>query len=144
MDTLNASRLTRWARVAALATFPVALCGCGAAGPVGADATPNAAPRDPAWVTHRTELPPPDADRLNYDDRTRTLALYELTGNDRWMVQMPGEDGRPAVPQQRLPADTDLSQVMVYYARPGMKPSAPVSVQEIRACGQAHSSLAFR
>ncbi len=112
--------------------------------PGGADAAPHAAPRDPAWVTHRAELPPPDADRINFDDHTRTLALYDLPGNDRWMVQLPGGEARPAGPQQRVPIDADLAQVMVYYARPGMKPSAPVSVQQIRDCGHAHSSLAFR
>ncbi|MBP3959407.1 hypothetical protein J8F10_29540 [Gemmata sp. G18] len=144
----DSSYRTAWgrrARAAVLVVFPVALLGCGSATPPGADSAPTPAggPNDPAWVTNRPKLPPPDADRINYDEHTCTLTLYDLPGNDRWMVQMPGEgSGRPVTPQHRLPADTELSQVMVYYARPGVKPSAPVSVKQIRDSGNAHSSLA--
>lgn len=135
----------RCARVVVLVAFPAALFGCGSATPPGADAPSSSAvgTNDPAWVTNRPKLPPPDADRINFDDHTRTLTLYDLAGNDRWMVQMPGEgSGRPVTPKHRIPADAELAQVMVYYARPGVKPSAPVSVKQIRDSGNAHNSLA--
>lgn len=139
----NRAAWGRRARIAMLATFPVALFGCGASVPPSGPSAPHAAtPDDPAWVTHRPKLPPPDPDRINFDDRTRTLALYDLPGNDRWMVQLPGDAARPATSQQRIPVDADLARVLVYYARPGMKPSAAVSVQQIRDCGPAHNSLA--
>lgn len=137
----------RRARLAALLAFPVALFGCGSATPPGAEPSPHAitGTNDPAWVTSRAQLPPPDADRINFDEHTRTLTLYDLPGNDRWMVQLPGETvGRPASAQHRVPRDTDLSEVMVYYARPGVKPSTAVSVKRIRDSGHAHSSLAAR
>ncbi len=135
----------RRARLAVLVAFPVALLGCGSVVPPGADSSPHSTngANDPAWVTGRAQLPPPEADRINYDEHTRTLTLYDLPGNDRWMVQLPGEEsGRPATPQHRIPADTELSKVKVYYARPGVKPSTPVSVKQIRDSGHAHSSLA--
>ncbi|VTR91785.1 unnamed protein product [Gemmata massiliana] len=144
-NTICRAAWGRRARAFVLVSFPFALFGCGSATPPGADAVPTSAsgPNDPAWVTNRPKLPPPDADRINYDEQTRTLTLYDLPGNDRWMVRMPGEmSGRAITPQHRLPADTELSQVMVYYARPGVKPSAPVSVKQIRDSGNAHSSLA--
>jgi hypothetical protein len=96
---------------------------------------------DPAWVTCRPSLPPPDLDRINYDERTRTVTLYDLPGNDRWLVRLPGEEqGRQTGPRLRVP-NTDLSEVYVYYVRPGMRPSIPVSVKQIRDSGGAHVSL---
>jgi hypothetical protein len=93
---------------------------------------------------NRPALPPPDTDRINYDERTRTLTLYDLHGNDRWEVRLPGETvGRLVPPQHRIP-DVDLSEVMVYYVRPGVKPSAPVSVKQIQESGNMHVSLAPR
>lgn len=134
------------ARFAALLALPIALAGCGVeTAPIGGAAPSSGlGTDDPAWVTNRTMMPAPDLDRLNYDERTRTLTLYGLSGNDRWMVRMPGaEVGRPAVAQQRIPTDAELSRVVVYYVRPGMKPSAPVSVKQIRDLGRAHNSLAL-
>jgi hypothetical protein len=145
LPTIRPCELARRARAAALVLLPVSLLGCGSVEPPAAEQSPHATngANDPAWVTGRAQLPPPDADRINYDERTRTLTLYDLPANDRWMVQMPGDDSpRPAAPQQRVPADAELSEVKVYYARPGVKPSRPVSVKMIRDCGQAHSSLA--
>jgi hypothetical protein len=132
----------------AACALPVAVFGCGTATPPSADPPPHAAvgSSDPAWVTHRPNLPPPDTDRINYDIATRTLALYDLPGNDRWLVQLPGEGiGRPVSPVYRLPADVELTEVRVYYSRPGVKPSASVTVQQILDSGNAHSShLALR
>jgi hypothetical protein len=121
------------------------LFGCGAATPPGPSASPHAVgSADPAWVVGRPNLPPPDTDRINYDARTRTLTFYDLPGNDRWVVQLPGEPvGRPVAPRHRLP-DVDLEGVMVYYTRPGMQPSVAVSVQQIRDSGGDHVSSATK
>jgi len=150
---MNALRMTRpnarWAHGAwvtvATVLLPVGFLGCGTATPPGAEPSPHAVgSNDPAWITNRPELPPPDADRINYDARTRTLTLYNLPGNDRWLVQLPGESvGRPVPPQHRLP-DVDTAEVLVYYTRPGLKPSAAISVKQIQDSGAPHVSLAGR
>jgi hypothetical protein len=134
-----------WMRVAGGLLLSVGFCGCGTPTPPDAEPSPHAVgANDPAWITHRPELPAPDTDRINYDIRTRTLTLYELPTNDRWLVQLPGEtEGRPVPPQHRLP-DVDVSETYVYYMRPGRKPSAPVTVKQILDSGNAHVSFADR
>ena len=129
----------------ALAMLTVGLCSCGTPTPQAVEPSPHAVgSNDPAWIANRPELPPPDADRINYDARTRTLTLYELPHNQRWLVQLPGESvGRPVPPQHRLP-DVDMAEVYVYYTRPGVKSSAPVSVKQIQQTGNPHVSLAER
>ncbi len=95
-------------------------------------------------MTTRPNLPPPDTDRINYDGPSRTLTLYELNGNDRWIIRLPGEAvGREIAPRYRIP-EVDLTQVMVYYTRPGMHPSVAVSVQQIQDSGGDHISQASR
>lgn len=142
---MTASLSARRVRLGALLALPLALTGCGApltptAGP---DPSSGVGTHDPSWITLRSQLPAPDADRIGYDDQSRTLTLYDLPGNDRWMIQMPGEEvGRPTPVQQRIPAGMPLAHVNVYYLRPGMKPSAQISVQQIRDTGRAHNSLA--
>lgn len=136
------SNRRRWARAVAL-LLPVALAGCGTAAPPGPEPSPHAVgSNDPAWITNRPALPPPDADRINFDERTRTLTLYDLPGNDRWLVRLPGQEaGRPVSSRHRIP-DVDPAEVLVYYTRPGLKPSVPVSLKQIQECGGAHVSLA--
>ena len=131
-----------WVRAVAL-LLPVGLFGCGSATPPGTDPSPHAiGTNDPAWIVSRPALPPPDTDRINYDESTRTLTLYDLPGNDRWVVRLPGETvGRPVSPQYRIP-DADLTEVMVYYTRPGLRPSIPVSVKQIQDSGSTHVSIA--
>jgi cholesterol transport system auxiliary component len=121
--------------------FPFGLFGCGGATPPGPQPSAHAVgANDPAWIVNRTNLPPPDTDRINYDARTRTLTLYELSGNDRWIVRLPGEPvGRQVAPQHRIP-EVDLTEVMVYYTRPGMHPSVAVSVKQIQDSGGDHIS----
>jgi cholesterol transport system auxiliary component len=120
----------------------VGVFGCGAATPPGPEPSPHAVgANDPAWITNRQSLPPPDTDRINYDERTRTLTLYDLPGNDRWIVQLPGEVAQLATPRHHIP-DVDLSEVMVYYTRPGSKSSTPVTVKQILDCGTTPVSLA--
>jgi hypothetical protein len=123
--------------------LPVGFCGCGTPTPPGPPPDPHAlGTYDPAWMVGRHELPPPDAERINYDARTRTLTLYDLPRNDRWEILLPGEGaGRPVPPQHRLP-DVDMSEVYVYYTRPGVKSSASVTVKQILECGNSHVSLA--
>ena len=131
-----------WARLSAL-SLSVGLFGCGSATPPGPALSPYAiGANDPAWITFRPALPPPDADRINYDERTRTLTFYDLPGNDRWLVRLPGEEvGCQVGWRYRLP-DIDPADVLVYYVRPGAKPSSTVSVKQIQECGGAHISLA--
>lgn len=131
-----------WARLLVL-LLAVGLCGCGTATPPGPDPSPHAVgANDPAWIGNRPALPPPDTDRINYNERTRTLTLYDLPGNDRWVVRLPGEPaGRQIGSQYRIP-DVDPAEVLVCYTRPGLRPSVAVSVRQIQECGGAHVSLA--
>lgn len=137
-DHLPFSRM--WAGVALL--LPFGLLGCGSATPPGPEPSPHAVgTHDPAWMVNRPMLPAPDLDRINYDERTRTLTLYDLPGNDRWIVCLPGENtGRHVTSQHRIP-DADPSEVLVYYVRPGYKPSASVTVKQIQESGNTHISL---
>ncbi|MDY3559196.1 hypothetical protein R5W23_006414 [Gemmata sp. JC673] len=146
-STLPPPRVVRTspARFAAVLALPLALTGCGAPTvPTGGQPpSSGVGTQDPPWVALRSQLPAPDADRITYDEQTGVLKLYDLPGNDRWMIQMPGEEaGRPSPAQQRIPAGTPLAHVCVYYVRPGMKPSAQISVKQIRETGLAHNSLA--
>lgn len=132
-----------WAGVLALWVF-----GCGTPSPpAGETPAPNAttAPgtNDPNWLTSREKLPAPDLDRLDYDAGQRTLSLYPLPGQDRWMVQLPDElHGTPVGPLFRLPEGVDRRRTLVFYARPGVKVSAPVTVAAIEAGRRPHTSLA--
>ncbi|MCI0703438.1 MAG: hypothetical protein L0241_20355 [Planctomycetia bacterium] len=117
------------------------LLGCGTVLPPGSDDPHRAVgSADPPWVTHRPHLPPPEIDRMNYDHTTRTLTLYNLPGNDRWMVHLPDGTKQPTGAQLRLSADVELDKVLVFYARPGVRPSTSVSVKQIQECGNAHNS----
>ena len=134
--TRPGERSPRCVRVAVL-VFPFGLFGCGSATPPGPSPSPQAVgSNDPAWIVNRPNLPAPDADRINYDGAPRTLTFYELSGNERWLVRLPGEAvGRLVPPQHRIIPDVDLKEVMVYYARPGMQPSVEVSVKQIQDSG---------
>jgi hypothetical protein len=136
--------LRRWS-LAAAALAAVGFAGCGTPTPPGPEPSPHAVgSNDPAWITSRPELPPPETDEINYDARTRTLTLYDLPRNGRWEVQLPGESaGRPVPPQHRLP-DVDMSEVYVYYTQSGQKSSGSVSVKQIQESGNPHVSLAER
>lgn len=123
--------------------FVVALgvFGCGTATP---PPDPQSAEVLPAPVVGE-DLPPPHADRIEYDAPNRTLNLYDLPGNDRWMVRLPGErHGQAVGPRHRLPEGADTTRTLVYYARPGSRASVAVSVAEIEAGRAGHTSLAFR
>jgi cholesterol transport system auxiliary component len=127
-----------------------ALYGCGSATPPVDDAVTNAlaAPmpgtNDPSWLTSRDKLPPPDTDRIEYNAEKRTLTLYDLPGRDRWIVQLPNEhSGHLVGSQHMLPEGVDTSRTLVYYARAGVKVSAPVTVAQIEAGRMSHTSLAI-
>ncbi|MDW8199495.1 MAG: hypothetical protein RMJ56_18030 [Gemmataceae bacterium] len=128
--------------MAVASVLSVGLMGCGTPPPPGPEPSPHAVGLyDPAWMPHRHELPPPQLDRLNFDERTRTLSLYPLPGNGRWMVQMPGErEGRLVLPQHRLP-EADPAEVLVYYVQPGRRPSVPVTIKQIQESGSVHVSF---
>jgi cholesterol transport system auxiliary component len=130
-----------WVFLAAFGVF-----GCGRAMPPSNDVAPLATSspgaNDPSWLTSRDRLPAPDTDRIEYDAQKRTLTLYDLPGHDRWMVQLPDEaNGRPIGPQHRLPDGVDTTRTLVYYARPGVKVSAAVTIARIEAGRGPHSSL---
>lgn len=135
-------RKTRLSTRAGLTAVLVGLLGCGTPVPPGPPPSPHAlGANDPAWIAHRGALPTPEVDRINYDSRTRTLSLYDLPGNDRWEVQLPGEKvGTPVAARHKIP-DVDLAQVRVYYTRPGARPSLALSVKQIRDNGGVHVSL---
>ena len=99
---------------------------------------------DPAWLTSREQLPGPDPDRIEYDVERRTLNFYELSGQDRWLVQLPDEAaGKPVGPQHKLPEGVDLRRTLVSYARPGVKVSGAVTVAAIEAGRTTQTSLAL-
>jgi hypothetical protein len=93
-------------------------------------------------LTSREKLPPPDPDRIDYDSKNRILKLYDLQGQDRWMVQLPNEQfGRQVSPDHQLPEGVDTKHTLVYYVRPGVKVSTPVTVAEIS--GRTDTSMAL-
>jgi hypothetical protein len=140
MTELRIPRTAARALRAGATALCVGLLGCGTPAPPG-PAPQTVGSADPAWITIRPALPTPNLDRLSYDTRTRTLTLYDLTGNDRWEVQLPGEQvGRPVAGQHRLP-DVDPAQVYVYYTRPGTRPSVSVTVKQILDSGGVHVSM---
>lgn len=129
----------------AASVIVLGLFGCGMPSPPtssdSSQSIANPGNNDPAWLTSREKLPAPHLDRLDYDAEKRTLALYDLTGRDQWMVQLPNEAvGHPIGPMHRLPEGVDTSRTLIYYARPGVKVSAPVSVAAIEAGRRDHSS----
>jgi hypothetical protein len=132
-----------WVFLAAFGMF-----GCGTAAPPASDvaaATSSPGANDPSWLTSREKLPAPDTDRIEYDAQKRTLIFYDLPGRDRWMVQLPDEPrGQLVGPHHRLPEGVDTNRVLVYYARPGVKVSAAVTVAQIEAGRGPHSSVAIR
>ncbi len=137
--------LARWTGTVALLT--VVATGCSTHTPP--PAIPAPAPgvpgyNDPDWLTSREKLPAPPLDRLDYDPEKRTLILYELPGRDHWMVQLPDETvGRRVGSVHRLPEGVDLARTLVFYARSGVKVSAPVTVAAIEAGRRPHASLTF-
>jgi hypothetical protein len=147
LRTTQASRVrsfhrTGWAAVALLA---LCMVGCGGGSAPDFERLPGSPPpalgaNDPNWLTSRTELPPPDTDRIDYDSQQRVLTFYELPGRDHWMVQLPAELGRPVGPRHRLPEGIDPADIRVYYCRPGAKVSASVTVAQIQAVRAHHTS----
>jgi hypothetical protein len=130
--------------------FALGFCGCSRSPtpPVESASTQVAAPihgaNDPSWLTSREKLPPPEAERIEYDSKKRTLTLYDLPIPDSWMVQLPEEtSGRLVAGRFQLPEGVDLKQTFVYYARAGSKVSLQVSVAQIRAGRASHPSLAI-
>jgi len=129
--------------LAALGVF-----GCGTGTPPAGDPVPAASSspgaNDPDWLTSRETLPAPDVDRIEYDAEKRTLMLPELPSRDRWMVQLPNEPkGRTVGYRHRLPAGVDTARTLVFYARSGVKVSAPVTVAAIEAGRRPHASFAL-
>ena len=128
------------ASLAGLAVF-----GCGSPSPLPDDSAPpaTAAPgaNDPAWLTSRGTLPAATPTASNTTRRSRHSSSTHCRETDYWMVQLPGEQcGRRVGPIHRLPEGVDTTSTLVYYARPGMKVSAVVTVAQIEAGRVPHSS----
>lgn len=90
-------------------------------------------------VTNRevpaTELraPKPDATRLEFDEKTQVLKLYELPEHGAyWMVSLPNEPrGVPVQGDYFVGGKTDKKAVSVFYTMPKGGLSSAVSLQEI-------------
>lgn len=152
LRTTGAERPTRAPalRVGAAGVLLLGVFGCGSPSPPSApsDQQPTAAvpfgANDPAWLTTRERFPAPDLERLDYDPEQRTLALYDLPGRDHWMLRLPDEPhGRLIGPTHKLPEGTDTTRTLVFYVRPGVKASMPVTVANIEDGRRPHTSLAL-
>lgn len=86
------------------------------------------------------DLPPPAADRIGYDDRTRTLRLPDPPPATRWVVLADGTP-TPAGAEFRLADGLDPKETFVYYRRPGGQLSGKVSLTQILAARDTHTSL---
>ena len=145
LRTTRPVRLKRPSLAVLAVVIAFALSGCGTAAPPADESAPPATPSpgtgDPLWLTSRGSLPAPDTERIEYDAQERILKFHNLPAGDRWMVQLPDEENARFVgPYHRLPAGVDTSRTLVYYARPGAKVSAPVTVAQIEAGRLPHSS----
>lgn len=95
----------------------------------------------PVDVPARAWMPAPDAERIVYDARDRSLTLYDLPNAARWVVQLPGaEKGASVGPVHRLPEGVDPEQTMVFYTRPNGKASNAVSLRQILDARDTHAS----
>ncbi len=88
---------------------------------------------DPEPADARVRAPKPDMTRLNFDESTQVLQLYDLPENGAcWMVALPAEPG--GVPTQgdyKFSKRADPKTVSVYYTLLKGGLSNPVSLQEI-------------
>jgi hypothetical protein len=112
----------------------VAFVGCGGPPPTDDAARPTMRP-----------LPPPVAERIDYNANTRTLTLYQLPPSSRWMVQTSTDVGAPEVQAGSahvLPHDADPDYTYVSYRRPTGQASSSVSVSDIIAARATHTSNA--
>jgi hypothetical protein len=132
MTALRTTRSVPPPRLAALALVGLLAAGCG--GPP---------PRDDVSRPAMRELPPPAAERIDYNPGTRTLTLYPLPPSSRWLVQTSPEPGAPVVqagPAHVLPDDADPDYTFVSYRRPSGQGSAWVTVSEIMTARATHAS----
>ena len=120
---MTALRTTR--SVPPLLLAAVAFVGCGGPPPTDDAARPTMRP-----------LPPPVAERIDYNPDTRTLTLYELPPSSRWLVRSTGDLTAPEVQAGAahvLPHDADPDYTYVSYRRPTGQASSAVSVSDIIA-----------
>jgi hypothetical protein len=151
MTGLRTTRLTKISPLQAFVCIGVGLltvfglfgCGSGAQPENETNSISSPGMNDPVWLTTREKMPPPEADRIEYDAKSRTLTFYDLPARDSWIVKLPDQEfGQFVGSQHRLPEGADLKQTLVYYNRAGVKMSAPVTVAQIEAGRLSHISLA--
>lgn len=127
---MTALRTTR--SVPPLLLAAVVICGCG--GPPSAD--------DAARPTMRP-LPPPVAERIDYNPDTRTLTLYPLPPSSRWVVRNTADAAAPemqAAATHVLAENANPDLTYVSYRRPSGQASTAVTVSDIVAARATHAS----
>lgn len=127
---MTALRTTR--SVPPLLLAAVAIAGCG--GPPPAD--------DAARPTMRP-LPPPVAERIDYNPDTRTLTLYPLPPSSRWVVRHTADMAAPELQASAthvLAENDNPDLTYVAYRRPSGQVSTSVTVSDIIAARATHAS----
>ena len=125
----------KWARMKlGLVSGSLALAG------ISCDSQPANVPEDTGTQTPnpvagdtRVKAPIPDATRLNFDESTQVLHLYDLPEQGAyWMVSLPTEPrGVPVQGDFKFSKRADPKAVSIYYTLPKGGTSNAVSLQEI-------------
>jgi len=127
---MTALRTTR--SVPPLLLAALAIAGCGGPPPTDDASRPTMRP-----------LPPPVAERIDYNPDTRTLTLYPLPPSSRWVVRNTADMAAPelqAAVTHVLPEDADPGLTYVSYRRPSGQASTAVTVSDILAARATHAS----
>jgi hypothetical protein len=127
----------RWLVLGLAAAVTAAAAGCSSDGPaVGGGGAAVPVER----LTAGAKLPPPEAEKIEYNPDTRTLTFYDLP-DARWVVYHPGDRlPVPAGPEHRLPRGVDPDKTVVYYTREGGHRSESVTLRQIQDGRGLHAS----
>ena len=88
-------------------------------------------------------LPPPVAERIDYNPDTRTLTLYPLPPSSRWVVRHTADVAAPELQAgaTHVLAENDNPELTyVAYRRPSGQVSTAVTVSDIIAARATHAS----
>jgi len=90
----------------------------------------SARARGPADPT--AKVPKPDPALMGYDPDTRTLVLYHLPDEGRWMLHLPDQPkGVPVNDVHRFMDEVDVDRVAVFYTTAAGQPSPRVTLREV-------------